>query len=370
MPDNACVYSPTPSLPWEVVAADLAPGAAVSVGESIVVEWPELRLVIHPMPREELGAHLLGFKDYIRSEGGRASEALATRALSSLGVFGIEIEPSFEDQRAVDFVFGLTSGTGGLCFIGGEVYDGRGRPLLLEGSLERPGASQVAARAICLLACAFRGLLEQDAGKPDEAQAEALSRELMSFVDAIPRVKAELEPPERALLESAVGDLPLQEAINAVWGAEGACVLLWALGVRPLAPHDHSEHPFEVCREIGLYPGEDPPSLLNSPQLRPDEEIDAQRDLLRGLHWRLTDYLSVEQKAMDFAAFAKSTNLGTFDLSETPLAEGDLAIQGQPISATPPELIGHTRSIAVERHRAANWLVGTNSVYAYVETPT
>ena len=371
--ENACVYSPVPELPWDEVAAELAPDAAFEASaEQITLTWADLRVTIHPMPRAELSEHLAGFRGYIRGRGGEGAEALATRVLSTMAVLGIELDPALADDRAMRVVFGLTSGTDGLCFVGGEVYDGQGQQLLLGGRLARPAAPRVAARALCLLAGAFRGLLDQDAGGPDEADANDLARTLLGFVDGLPAVRDELEPHERALLEAPVGEAPQQAIVNAVWGAEAACVLLWALGVRPLAAHDHSEHPFAICRELGL-PGDAPPALLSDPTLRPVAEVDAQHSLLRGINWRMRQF-SLTQDAVDFEAFSEKPHVGAFEPGDTPLAitsaGKDLAIQGEPISLAAEDAVRTAASIAVERHRAANWLLGSHPLWSRVDTPT
>jgi hypothetical protein len=43
---------------------------------------------------------------------------------------------------------------------------------------------------------------------------------------------------------------------------------------------------------------------------------------------------------------------------------------GLPVTKAEAAALGRTASIALERHRAANWLVGVHRVYSLVPTPT
>jgi hypothetical protein len=58
------------------------------------------------------------------------------------------------------------------------------------------------------------------------------------------------------------------------------------------------------------------------------------------------------------------------DLSDIPLVDGDLAVQGVGASALAQRQLQIVQSIARERHHAANWLLGVHPVYSSVITPT
>ena len=372
MADACTIYAPFPFFPSQDQLAPLCPDAEVKVDAEAgraLISWPSVRVTLSRMPNEKVSEHLSGFIGYARSNGG--SEALATRILHTLSVFGAIVEPGFDEEgQALGFLSAFNSAGDGLCFLEGEVFDGEGRPLLMaEGSgLAPPAASRVVNRALILLAVSMRGLLEQDAGKPEQAKAEGLRRELGDWVGHSPAVLEECEEAELELLDAPLGTLDQQSVVDAVWRAEGAQVLLWALDARPLPAHDAQEHPYQVAKECGVL-GETLPAALATPHLRSPEEIETQRRKLLGIHWRLRE-LKMRPQAADFVAFAGKNWFGGFSLDGIAIQGTDLAVGGKPISEAEPQLVELTRSIANERHQAANWLIGVHPIYSSVGTPT
>jgi hypothetical protein len=175
MTTNTTVYAPVHMLPERGHLERLAPGATIerdAEAAGIILSWPDLRVILSRMPDAAMGRHLHWLQGFVRSKGG--GEALATRTLS---VDGFVVEPQFDREgRAMRLVDGLTAATDGLCLLGdGKLYDAAGRELL-DGLpvLGPPAADRVAARALVLLALSMRGLLDEDAGKPDEGQPKAL----------------------------------------------------------------------------------------------------------------------------------------------------------------------------------------------------
>ncbi len=371
MPDHATIYAPLHLFPraeqLRPFTDDAADATIDSDGEArATVRWPDLAITISRMPDAQMGAHLQGLQGYVRAHGG--GDGLVGRALATLSVYGFVIEPGFDEAgRAMRLVSGITGATDGLCFLDGELYDATGRAMIAEGDL-RPDAARVARRAVVLLATAFRGLLEDDAGGEHEAKAEALRQRLVAWLDAQPGVADEVERGERAGLDAPIGRLHPQQRIDMVWRAEGAVVLLWALRVRGLPPHDVSEHPYEICERIGVLEALVPE--LTAPALREPEELDAMRRRLLGLHWRLREHRLSPEGRVDLAAFARDAWFGGFELDDVPLLDGDLAVCGAALAAADDDAVGLAGSIAVERHHAANWLVGEHPVYSRVTTPT
>jgi hypothetical protein len=374
MPDNCALYLPLSILPSREQLAELDPAATVDVNaesEVATVRWPDAgrELRITKMPAPGVGEHLTGFVNHVRRRGG--SEALAMRVLHTTSVFGVVAEPGFgDDGRALQFIGEFTSAGDGLCFLNGEVFDGRGRPLLLAegGGLAPPDAPRVAARALALLALATRGLLEQDAGSPSEGEAERHRRALLERLGSLGGARGECEPEELEFLSAPIGAVGAQNVAGAVGRAEGAQVLLWALGARALPALDQQEHPFRVARDSGLGDGKLPLALA-SPSLRPAAEVDALRRRLTAIHWRLREQ-QLRPKEVDFQAFAAGNWFGGCDLTGVALAGKDLAVRGKPLSEVSDEDYERVRSIAAERHQAANWLIGVHPVYSRVGTPT
>jgi hypothetical protein len=372
MPDNATIYAPIHMLPDERHLAPLAPGAAINVRRDerrIVLAWPDLRVALTRMDDAAMGAHLMDLQGHVRRSGG--GEALAIRVLSTLSVYGIVIEPGFDDEgRAMHLIAGICDATGGLWFREGQFLDGDGAPLLGPEArpLACPSRGRVAARALVLLAVAMRGLLDDDAGTPDELKADALRERLVDWLEGHHELAREIEPHEAGVLRAPIGTAPRQAIVNAVWGAEGAAVLLWALRARALPPHDVSEHPYEVADESGVL-ADERPGVLDATAMRPEEELWREQRRLLAIHWRMME-ARLNHRAADFPALAQKEFLRGVDLAGIPVAEGDLAVDGLPVTKADAAALGRTGSIALERHRAANWLVGVHPVYSHVPTPT
>jgi hypothetical protein len=184
MPGNCAVYMPLRMFPTAEQLSPLCGGARVSVDQAAQVatlQWPDRTLRMTRMPEGQMGEHLQGLVGYIRSKGG--SEALVLRALHTMSVLGMTVEPDFDPHGVVmDFVGNIIGASDGFCFLGGELYGTGGQGLLFDeaGRLRPPAAARVACRAQVLLALAVRGLLEQDVGKADEALAETARAELVS----------------------------------------------------------------------------------------------------------------------------------------------------------------------------------------------
>ena len=372
MTTNATVYAPVHVLPERGHLEPLAPGATIereAEAARIILSWPGLRVILSRMPDAEMGRHLHWLQGLVRSKGG--GEALATRTLATLSVYGFVVEPQFDREgRAMRLVGGLTAATDGLCLLeDGKLYDAAGRELL-DGPpvLGPPAAERVAARALVLLALSMRGLLEEDAGKPDEPQAEALRVKLATWLERHAALRDELEAHERTVLIAPIGKAQRQAIIDAVWAAEGAQVLLFALGARALPAHDDQEHPYKVAREIGVL-GATPPALLDGPQLASLEELLCLQRRLLAIHWRAVNQ-RVRPGTVDFLKLASKDFLRGVDLTGIAVVDGDLSVHGASFSRAAPSDLEIVSSIARERHHAANWLIGVHATYSRVVTPT
>jgi hypothetical protein len=179
---------------------------------------------------------------------------------------------------------------------------------------------------------------------------------------------AELEPEEDDLLRTPIGKAAPQAVVDAVWRAEGAQVLLWALSQRELPAHDTQEHPFALAKEAGLLQ-EVRPQILGA-SLRSVAQLEAMRLRLAALHWRLVEARLCPSKLVEFAKFTTRDFMKGVDLSGLPMVDGDLAFQGNAVSRLDQAAIQLGQSIAKERHQAANWLLGVHPVYSLVNTPT
>jgi Domain of unknown function (DUF4272) len=221
-----------------------------------------------------------------------------------------------------------------------------------------PVAERVARRALVLAAVSCRGCIELDPG------SEEMRRSVLEWSEAI-GLDAEAEPEERRLLATPVGRLSSRERIDASWRSEGLCVLAWALRRADLAGYDQQCVPQDVARSLGFL--EERPVALESPRLRPAEELGWLVDLTFTLHWRLREF-SLRKQPMDFVRFATEAWFGPLETEFLAFADGDLAIDGVALARSPRWR--EVMSIARERQQAANWLAGDDPVYSEVTTDT
>jgi hypothetical protein len=100
------------------------------------------------------------------------------------------------------------------------------------------------------------------------------------------------------------------------------------------------------------------------------EEMETFRKQMLGYHWRLRDFRWTRPITIDFLAFSRECWFGSFDVSFFQLIDNDLALQGERIDRTSPEVLETCMSIAVERHKAINWLCWGPAVYSEADVST
>ncbi|HVR95083.1 MAG TPA: DUF4272 domain-containing protein [Thermoanaerobaculia bacterium] len=220
-----------------------------------------------------------------------------------------------------------------------------------------PTAVQVTQRAFVLAAIVARGAAERSVGDPE---AEAFRVEVLQWLDAA-GVTSALEPQELEILQAPLGTLTEQQAKNAGWRAEGLGVLAWALNQWELASFDVPTDAAVVAETLGFLKPEGL-ELLNSAQLRSPLETKelARRMYLIHMKLRLADQGS---RSPDIYEVAKRLRV---DPDKLGLVEDDLVIDDTPLKAASEDLVRMTLSTVVERHRAANWLLGDHPVYSEV----
>jgi hypothetical protein len=203
----------------------------------------------------------------------------------------------------------------------------------------------------------MRGIVER------ESQAAGLVQRARDWVKAC-ALDAELEDDERRLLATPLGEAQPQAAVNASWRSEGLCVLAWALATLEMPAHDEQVDPAEVSRSLGFL-SDSPPAR----ELRSNAELEWMHRRLLGIHWRFREF-QLRRSSMDFVAFSKENWFNTFDITAIPVAERDLAIKRVPIAKAPFDHISACQSIAMERHQAIEWLLGSDPIYSHVDTST
>jgi hypothetical protein len=230
---------------------------------------------------------------------------------------------------------------------------------------EPPAASRVTRRALVFGALSARALTENDPTTDDIA---SFRRELWAWIEDCSLVP-ELEPHERTLLESMEPPAG-QPAIDAVWTVEALGILAWALRLAELPGYCTLVTPMVLWKELRvLRPAAEVSALVNEAQLRSEAELDAMRAHQLAFHWRMRD-LRLRPVAMDFVAFSRNCWFGSFPLDGFEITKNDLALNGVPVSEATREARSLASSIAMERHRAINWLVRGPNRYSATDVST
>lgn len=230
-----------------------------------------------------------------------------------------------------------------------------------------PSASRVAQRALCLTAVSARGLLEMNLLQGNEPAYS--HSDVLAWLNGLD-IEDELEPQERAFLRTNPREASEPDTLDAVWRLEGLGVLAWALGLKPMAPYDQVVDTDSLLDTLGFQP--DPgraEGLLKNPVLKSPNALAKFQEQMFAFHWRLVDF-RVNGKEVNYRKMQEECWFGPLDLSWAEFAGDDLAIQGLPITQVDPDVAGMVSSIAMERHLAANWLMGESEVYSETDVST
>jgi Domain of unknown function (DUF4272) len=181
---------------------------------------------------------------------------------------------------------------------------------------------------------------------------------------------------ERDFMQAGPIEVSPQALIDANWLGESTVCLLWALGhVSELQPYDQPAKP-ELTNELPAKPFQ---VLIENAVLRAGDKIRKQRDLAELWHWRartrqlresgrvpqvLSEGLTIE-RVIQMAA-TKAAEDGAF---KTPIGN-DFPAFNKPYRDLTRDEFSIATSIAVERHRALNWLCGYAPRNRWADTPT
>jgi hypothetical protein len=221
----------------------------------------------------------------------------------------------------------------------------------------KPTAEQAARRAFTLAAMTCRSGIEQNAGN---AEAEAFRAEVLRWLGTV-GVTSTLEPQELEILQAPLGTLTQRQEMSAGWRAEGLGVLAWALNRWELAPFDAPTDAPAVAEALGFMEPEGL-DLLKAAKLRTLSELEEMAGQMYLLHVRLRQAYE-GSGSKNAAQLAKDLGI---DVTNLDLVENDLVVGDVRLTSAPKDLVRMTISTVVERHRAANWLLGENPVYSEV----
>ncbi len=251
---------------------------------------------------------------------------------------------------------------------------------------KRPDAALVARRSVVLACCAREAL----AWPPPDAMHELFSRwsdedrqsllrtrerTVKDVVGQMERSGAwsEATAGERRLIAGQLTRRSVQEYIDAAWAIESLACCLWALRVlEDLQPYDAPYGP-DVLERLSSLPA---PAAV---RLRPVEEIDRRRSVAELWNWRartrrlsdentqlppLPDGLTLHEIISRAARAAAEAGdiphpIGD-DFPAFGLAYRDLATESFLIA----------QSVAMERHKAFNWICGYAPHHRWDRTPT
>lgn len=228
----------------------------------------------------------------------------------------------------------------------------------------RPDAARVAARALVLAAMSGRGMLESD---DDKGRAEERRCNMCDWLEHL-GVAGEIESSEETAIRTVIGRLDQQSVLDAAWRCEGMHVLAWSLGRAELPRYDEQGGGYDVATELGFLK-ERPRTVLTHPSLKALPDIFHWTKTYLTVHWRLRQF-SLSREPIDFAQYVAHCTWGPLTLSGVDLIEGDLSIGDQRIDRISEDQYQLMNSVARERHKAFNWLLGFEPVFSEVGTDT
>lgn len=219
---------------------------------------------------------------------------------------------------------------------------------------EPPSTERIRWRLVVTAAVAARALNEVEGTYLAEARDA-----LLTWVEDT-GAAVELEPWEATLLAAAPGGVDERDLVDGSWRTEGALVLAWALGLMDLPAPDVVAVPGEVFASIGLADPDLTRSALVGVSPRSADELEVLRCRLLTVHWRLNQQ-RLHPGPLELASAVEAHRWGPLTVDGLELVGGDLAVDGRPLAEADPEAVRRATSIAVERHRAVNWLVDGGS---------
>jgi len=180
---------------------------------------------------------------------------------------------------------------------------------------------------------------------------------------------------ERNLMQASSTEVTRQMLVDASWSVESIVCLLWALGyISELLPYDQQADP-ELTNKLPKEPAQ---VLMRKAVLRDHGLIETQRDLAELWHWRSrTRQLQESNHRFAFPgdltiekvigmASAKAATDGRIP---SPIGD-DFPVFGKAYRDLTHQEYSQVTSIALERHRALNWLCGFAPGNRWSETPT
>lgn len=251
-----------------------------------------------------------------------------------------------------------------------------------------PSASDAMARAIILKYLFVKALATPSPEYLSECRGRWTKEEWKKFLEE-ERIQHEqlaerlregglwnaMEKKERTFLELSSKEVTQQMLVDASWSVESIVCLLWALGyISELLPYDQQADP-ELTNNL---PTERAQILLKKAALRQHTLVEKQRDLAELWHWRSrTRQLQESDYKFSFPGDTTiekiiemtSAKAATDGVIPSPIGN-DFPAFGKAYRDLTQAEYQQATSIAMERHRALNWLCGLSPGNGWSETPT
>ncbi len=240
----------------------------------------------------------------------------------------------------------------------------------VEINLREP--SDVAGRLLVLVALARRGFLEQHP-EQDDAESPETERFDLNHWLAEEKLTSWSEPDELTVLQTPVGKLAEDDAMDATWSIEAAAALAWALEKIPqLPPFDEATDAASVIDTIPA-PWSRTTEFRNSARLRDELEIARVREQAELWADRADTYWWQQEEGDSAVSGQGDEQLSSSDMRAA-IAETAAEAYAAGLIATPqdddfptrlgpfgtlsPAAVEELELIATQRLRALNWLCG------------
>jgi hypothetical protein len=186
----------------------------------------------------------------------------------------------------------------------------------------------------------------------------------------------DMDESEREFVNAGIFETTMRQRINASWMAESIMCLLWALGHKEHIPAYDEQYDLQSDKTSSA-------DLLRDTNqravLRPQAEIERQRDLAELWHWRCRTHMLLTTRKIPNALPDGTTMETIIRMTTEKAAEegifakpigGDFPVFGKAFREISEDELSQLTSIAMERHKALNWLCGFAPGNRWSKTPT
>jgi hypothetical protein len=243
----------------------------------------------------------------------------------------------------------------------------------VDGEMRFKTQEEVAYRALALIALTYRVSTDSLARTDPEKNGRwnEILTQLRGWVSD-QGIEAHLSPIESKAVAQPLGRIDDDTLFDLSWRLQALVAVLWALRkVEPMPTYAESC----AADALPLMPFARPiEEFLTTIQLRPEEELVAERHRAEFWNWRARADLFRRRGTKPpvgetyATTIARAAQAALEDGIVTEMREGDVVCQGVPYHALSQEAFADAASTAQERHFALNWICG----YAedWDDTPT